>query len=455
MTPALRQTLRSRRVAWPAILGFAVQLGFSLSVEAQTPRTRDAAPPASTPVQGDSGKITDRARPIVPGQPSSTPQTPADPPGSPEAGEAAAKPESPQQEKAGQAPVLPPARPAGMADTPPESPAASASAGPGASVRPPLLAAPPGQLGNGSLPGFKPPPVARRQEPEDKRPDGPDWRWSDAPVDAAFGAYQRGLYVTALREAVKSLEKDPGNAASMTLMGELYRDGLGVKPNPAEAVRWYLLADKQGDPNAAFALARAYIEGSGVKQDHAKAKEFFERAAAKNHPAALYNLGIMAIEGEIQDFKKAAGLFRRGMAQGNIDSIYTLALMHREGQGVEKSEEEAIRLLKRAADEHHLGAMVEYGIALFNGRGVRPDERGAASYLIRAAWRNSPVAQNRLARLYLAGRGVKADPVEAMKWHVLATSNGLKDAWLDAKMTQLTPAQREMVEEAVRKFGVR
>lgn len=455
MTADVRRATAWFRTALPAILGIVLVLGPGFAAQAQTPRGREDKPPASTPDQGDSGKITNRAEPIVPGQPSTTPQPQAQPaPTKESAPETASKPEPRPSEDANPSPVQPAASAPSAA---PPNQAASSAANPGTGSRPPLLAAPPSQLGNGELPGFTPPPVVRKQEPpaEDKRPDGPDWRWSDAPVDAAFGAYQRGLYVTALREAMKSLEKDPGNAASMTLMGELYRDGLGVKPNPAEAVRWYQLADKQGDPNAAFALARAYIEGAGVKQDHAKAKEYFERAAAKNHPAALYNLGIMAIEGEIQDFNKAADLFKRGMALGNIDCIYTLALLHREGQGVEKNEEEATRLLKRAADEHHIAAMVDYAIALFNGRGTRPDERGAARYLIRAAWRNSPVAQNRLARMYLAGRGVKADPIEAMKWHVLATSNGLKDAWLDGKMTQLTPAQREMVEEAVRKFGVR
>ena len=40
-------------------------------------------------------------------------------------------------------------------------------------------------------------------------------------------------------------------------MGELYRDGLGVKRNTEEAVRWYRLAADRGDPAGAFALAKA------------------------------------------------------------------------------------------------------------------------------------------------------------------------------------------------------
>ena len=70
-----------------------------------------------------------------------------------------------------------------------------------------------------------------------------------------------------------------------------------------------------------------------------------------------------------------------------------------------------------------------------------------------AAWRNSAVAQNRLARMYAAGRGVKMDIVEAMKWHIIARANGLKDDWLESKLPTLTQTQRQIVDEAVRKFA--
>lgn len=298
------------------------------------------------------------------------------------------------------------------------------------------------------------PPPATEDRPA-ARSEGPDWRTTHAPLDAAFGAYQRGLYVTALKEALDAASKDSSNAAAMTLIGEIYRDGLTGKQDWLEAARWYRLADERGDPQAAFALARAHLEGAGVPQDSKRAQYYFERAAAKGHGSALYNLGIMAIEGEIQDFKKAADLFKRAIEQGDLEATYSLAFFYRSGNGVEKDEAKATALLKQAADQHHLAAMIDYAIALFNGRGTEANEEGAAAYLIRAAWRNAPVAQNRLARMYAAGRGVKLDLVEAMKWHVIARANGLKDEWLDASLPQLTQSQREIVDEAVRKFAVK
>ena len=52
------------------------------------------------------------------------------------------------------------------------------------------------------------------------------------------------------------LAADQGYATAQTSLGVMFEFGLGVTPNQAEAVRWYLLADAQGDRSAADALKR-------------------------------------------------------------------------------------------------------------------------------------------------------------------------------------------------------
>lgn len=275
---------------------------------------------------------------------------------------------------------------------------------------------------------------------------------SGPPPDLAFGAFQRGLFLTALEEALKRVKENPDDAAAMTLLGELYKDGLAVRRDPTEAARWFRLAAERGDRQAQFALGLAYINGSGVPKDRKAGQEWFEKAAAQNHAGAIYNLGVIAIDADIQDFRKAADLFRRAADLGDMDAAYGLAVLYREGTGVPRDRAESVKWLRRAAEERHIAAMVEFGVALFNGDGVEKDEAGAARYFGKAAQANSPVAQNRLARLYVAGRGVKADPVEAMKWHILARANGIRDEWLDSRLPSLTPPQRLAVEEAVQRF---
>src|ERR1700761_3296710 len=70
--------------------------------------------------------------------------------------------------------------------------------------------------------------------------------------DLAFGAFQRGYFLTAFRYATD--DAAAGNAKAMTLLGELYANGLGVPRDDKKAADWYRLAAARGDRNAIFAL---------------------------------------------------------------------------------------------------------------------------------------------------------------------------------------------------------
>jgi TPR repeat protein len=270
--------------------------------------------------------------------------------------------------------------------------------------------------------------------------------------DFAFAAYQRGLYVTALREAMKRIAADPKDGPAMTLIGQIYRDGVGVKRDDAEAARWYRLAADVGDRQATFALALMLLNGTGVAKDRAAAAALFEKAAAQGHAGALYNLGVMAIEGDGSsgpDFAKAAGLFRRSAEAGDDDGAYSYGVLLRDGRGVPLDITAAAHWLKRAADGGIIAGEVEYAIMLYNGVCVNKDEAGAARLFLKAAAKNNPIAQNRLARLYAVGRGVPKDPVQAAAWNRFAKAAGIKDAELDALTASLTARQMIEVEKAV------
>src|SRR5262249_55918392 len=73
-------------------------------------------------------------------------------------------------------------------------------------------------------------------------------------VDVAYGAYQRGYYLTAFIQATKRIEAQ-GDMRSMTLLGELYANGFGMPQDDKKAAEWYRLAAERGDREAMFALA--------------------------------------------------------------------------------------------------------------------------------------------------------------------------------------------------------
>ncbi len=305
---------------------------------------------------------------------------------------------------------------------------------------PQLAPSAPATLQNGLVPLFQP-----QVLPPTKGPIKPG-------ADIAYGAYQRGYFRSAFQEAMKRVEKNRNDAAAMTLLGEIYRDGNGVKRNLDEALHWYKLAAEQGERNAIFAVAVAALKGEGMTADKAEAKNWFEKAAAKGHANAHYNLGVLAIEGDIQDFRTAADHFRKAAEAGNADGAYSLAVFYKEGKGVERDLQEAALWMRRAAEDNVSAAIIELGIMTFNGNGVAKDEAGAAKLFRKAALRNNPIAMNRLARLYVSGRGVEKNVVEGMKWYLLARAVGLQDEWLDQTLGTLTMTQMQQVEEAVRQL---
>ena len=300
-----------------------------------------------------------------------------------------------------------------------------------------------------------PPAAAQTFAPPFTPPAGPPTA-AGPPPDIAFGSYQRGYFLTALREALKRVADNPKDAAAMTLIGEIYHDGYAVPHNEAEAARWYRIASGLGDREAAFALGMLLLNGAtGVPEDRVEAKAQFEIAAAKGQAGALYNLGVMAIGDKtangFPDFKTAAADFRRAAEAGYNDGAYSYGVLLREGKGVPLDIGESARWLKRAADAGVVAGQVEYAIMLFNGVGVAKDEAGAAKLLLRAAARNNPIAENRLAHLYVSGRGVPKDLVEAATWNRFAKAAGIDDPDLDAATASLTPEENKRVDDLVRR----
>jgi uncharacterized protein len=302
-------------------------------------------------------------------------------------------------------------------------------------------------------------PFATASEPasRDALPPPLPPRADGVPADLAFGAYQRGNFLYALMAAEQRLDANPKDAAAMTLIGEIYREGAAVPRNEREASRWYRLASNLGDPQAAYELGALLLEGAkGLPKDPAAAKAQFERAAAKNHPAALYNLGIMALQGmdgKAPDYKEAAQYFLRSADAGDDDAAYSYGVMMRDGKGAPQNIPEAVRWLKRASDDGVIAGQVEYAIMLFNGNGVPRDEAAAAKILLTAAARGNPIAQNRVAHLYASGQALPRDLAKAAAWNSFAKAAGLRDDALDVATANLTLDERRRFTKMVHELA--
>ena len=168
--------------------------------------------------------------------------------------------------------------------------------------------------------------------------------------DVAYGAYQRGYFLTAFAEATKRVEEN-GDSHAMTLLGELYANGLGVSADDAKAAQWYKIAAERGDRDAMFALAIFHMTGRGGLHDRAESARLLAEAAKLGHAAAAYDLGLLYLDGQQfpQDYARAAELFRFAANAGNAEAQYALATLYKDGRGIEKDPVEAARLLGLAA----------------------------------------------------------------------------------------------------------
>ncbi len=84
-------------------------------------------------------------------------------------------------------------------------------------------------------------------------------RFGARPPDAGYGAFQRGLYITAYNLAVTRAQN--GDPAAQTLVAEILSRGLGMARNEAEAAKWYQRASEQGIPEAQFQYALMLLDG--------------------------------------------------------------------------------------------------------------------------------------------------------------------------------------------------
>ena len=129
---------------------------------------------------------------------------------------------------------------------------------------------------------------------------------------------------------------EQGDANAQFNLGLMYGTGRGVRPDDAEAVRWYRLAADQGHAIAQNSLGVMYSSGRGVAQDDAEAVRWYRLAAEQGNAGAQGNLGLMygTGRGVPQDDVEAVRWFHLAADQGHAIAQNNLGVMYRDGQGV-------------------------------------------------------------------------------------------------------------------------
>lgn len=262
--------------------------------------------------------------------------------------------------------------------------------------------------------------------------------------DKAYGAFQRGFYLTALNLALPRAET--GDPAAQTLIAEIYWNGLGVAKSPQKALEWYEFAANGGNREAQFAYGNILLRGKAVPADKKAGRAFLEKAAEAGHSRAQFNLAqiITAERPTWAGFKRALPWYEKAANAGLADAQYAMANIYAEARGVPVNDEvQARKWLALAAEQGLDTAQLDYAIWLANGRGGAKDEKAALGWFGRAARQRNVLAQNRLARMYAFGVGTKVDEVKAGAWHTVARRAGHTDVQLDRRFADMSKINRQ------------
>ncbi|RIA94893.1 hypothetical protein C1645_803302 [Glomus cerebriforme] len=130
------------------------------------------------------------------------------------------------------------------------------------------------------------------------------------------------------------------------MIGIFYEKGFGVKENKNKAFEWYMKGSQQNDIRGHYHVGCCYYSGNGVKKNKDKSFEYCQRAVDNDNDSndglniALYFLATFYKQ---KDPVKAFELYKKSAEKGFVQSQYELAKCYKEGIGIQKSEQEALK----------------------------------------------------------------------------------------------------------------
>lgn len=142
--------------------------------------------------------------------------------------------------------------------------------------------------------------------------------------------------------------------------------------NYSEAFALAKRAADQGHAAACSLAGLCYEHGLGVEKDLASAKAHFGRAAEAGLPRGMRNFALTAINDAYgaPNYEVAISFLSRADEAGDFKAPGILGWLYLNGMGVEKDPTKAVALLKKGIDRGDDGALYSYAKCLKEGSGV-------------------------------------------------------------------------------------
>lgn len=245
-------------------------------------------------------------------------------------------------------------------------------------------------------------------------------------------------YDIGLEWAIKGCKA--GDASQLTRYAAFFEDGDGFLPhNPQKALELFLIGAEAGDKACMRHMSLKYFKGEGVEQDEKKALHWAEEAAKKADPVALDLILILGrkIYGEDAP-KRYFEVVKAGADDGYYECMVRVFECYRDGAGVEKNHELALKYLKEASEEGYSKALFHMGAAYMSGElvGQANYEKGLECYHKIIAKGNkdnvTAAALRNLGYAYKEATGVEQDLEQAIEYFEASAELGNTDALIRA-----------------------
>ena len=172
---------------------------------------------------------------------------------------------------------------------------------------------------------------------------------------------------------------------------------------------WWRKAAEQGYAQAQYNLGVMYAEGEGVTRDYEKVVEWWQQAADQGFADAQYNLGWLYYYGEgVPTGLSKSGCFGIKKLLGKTITLLRLGWVSclPRGYGVRQDDEKAMEWyqkaegqIKKDAERGDDYAQYTLGWLYAQGGGANPSMQQAIKWLRKAAEQGSSFAQDELKRL--------------------------------------------------------
>ncbi|MDR1678270.1 MAG: sel1 repeat family protein [Prevotellaceae bacterium] len=140
---------------------------------------------------------------------------------------------------------------------------------------------------------------------------------------------------------------------------------------------------------------------------------------------AQYKLGafyVSGVQGVPIDNVEAVKWLRKSADQNYAGAQYLLGLCYEEGTGVNLDYTQAVYWLEKAAEQNHAKAAYSLGLMYNNGEGIIQSYTEAIKWYMKAAEQGHTNAMNNIGSKYFNGQGVEQNFAEAEKWFIKALS---------------------------------